>query len=426
MARHTEISQLSSPAQRQVTIPHDGIRLDAYHFRRDRVPRRSLREMSHNHSHPSLGKSTPMAPPLYQASVYSLADLDSLDAILNDGEPGFIYARDAHPNAEQLASELKAVEAGDWAVVCGSGMAAISACVLTHAAQGDHIVASDRLYGRTTMLFTDELTRLGIETTYVDCTDLTAVEKALGIKPRLFVAETSSNPLLRMSDIPALAKVAHDRGCPLLVDNTFATPVLCKPLLFGADLVMESLGKLIGGHSDITLGVVCGKGGNPQRMMKAATTWGLMAGPFDCWLAVRSLPTLDLRVRQSSSNAAALADWLPSQPGVRRVIYPGRVDHPDHEIAKRILADGFGNMLCFELTEGRAAVNRFFRSAKAIPFSPSLGHTTTTASHPSCTSHRYLSGAEKARQGITDGLIRLSVGIENLSQMKAEIRRGLT
>jgi cystathionine beta-lyase/cystathionine gamma-synthase len=235
-----------------------------------------------------------------------------------------------------------------------------------------------------------------------------------------------SNPLLRLVDVEALARLAHERGCLLVVDNTFATPVLTRPLELGADLVMESLTKMIGGHSDVTLGAVCGR--NPDHLPQLAqvmSIWGLASNPFDCWLAARGLATLPLRMRAASVNAAALADWLARQPGVTAVIYPGRPDHPDHTLAVRLLQGGCGNMLCFELAGGREAVNRFLRLAPGVPFSPSLGNTTTTCSHPSSTSHRYVSPAEKRRQGIGDGLIRLSVGVEDLGQIQCEFAKGL-
>ena len=211
----------------------------------------------------------------------------------------------------------------------------------------------------------------------------------------------------------------------LIVDNTFATPVLCRPLELGATMVVESLTKMIGGHSDITLGLVCGTGDWLPQVSQIVSIWGLASNPFDCWLAERGLATLELRMRAASANAAALADWLAGQRGVSRVVYPGRAEHPDHALAPRVLREGFGNMLCFELDGGREAVNRFLRSAPGIPFSPSLGHTATTCSHPGATSHRYVSPAEKKRQGISDGLIRLSVGIESIESIKAEMGRGL-
>jgi cystathionine beta-lyase/cystathionine gamma-synthase len=372
-----------------------------------------------------LGRSRPLVPPLYQSSVYTLPDLDALDGIMNAEEPGFIYARDGHPNARLLAEQLAYLEAADWAVACGSGMGAITAAVLAATQQGDRLVASHRLYGKTTQLFRDELSRFGIETAFVDTGDLAQVRAALERSAKLLFVETMSNPLVRLVDLPALAELARDRGCLLAVDNTFATPVLARPLDLGADLVIESLTKMIGGHSDVTLGVVCGRGDRGAQLAPLVSTWGLAANPFDCWLASRGLASLELRMRAASANAAALATWLAEQPGVSRVVYPGRPDHPDYELARRLLPAGYGNMLCFELEDGRAAVNRFLRLAPGIPFSPSLGHVTTTLSHPATTSHRYVSPAEKRRQGITDGLIRLSVGVEDLALMQAEIAHGL-
>jgi cystathionine gamma-synthase len=372
-----------------------------------------------------LGCSTPLVPPLYQSSVYTLPDLDALDRIMNAEEPGFIYARDGHPNARDLADQLAALEAADWAIVCGSGMAAITALLLATVQQGERIVAGNRLYGRTTQLLSQELVRFGVQTTYVDANDLAQVRAALETPAKVLLVETMSNPLLRVPDMEELARLAHERGCLLLVDNTFATPVLTRPLELGADLVVESLTKMIGGHSDVTLGLACGSGELLQQVSAVVSIWGLASNPFDCWLANRGLTTLALRMRTASANAAALADWLVEQPSVTRVVYPGRADHPDHECAARLLTGGFGNMLCFELRDGRDAVNRFMRQAKGVPFSPSLGNTTTTCSHPGTTSHRYVSPAEKRRQGITDGLIRLSVGVEELEQIKQEMAKGL-
>ncbi|HYT93175.1 MAG TPA: aminotransferase class I/II-fold pyridoxal phosphate-dependent enzyme [Gemmataceae bacterium] len=374
----------------------------------------------------SLGESTPLVPPLYQSSVYTLPDLDALDRIMNAEAPGFIYARDGHPNARQLAAQLATLEGADWAVICGSGMAAISAIVLATVQQGDRIVASNRLYGRTTQLFGAELTRFGVQTTFVDCSDLQSVRTALEQPAKVLFVETMSNPLLRLVDVPALAELARARDCLLIVDNTFATPVLTRPLELGAGVVMESLTKMIGGHGDVTLGLIGGRGELPLQVTAAVSIWGLASNPFDCWLAERGLATLPLRMRAASANAAALADWLGRQPAVARVVYPGRPDHPDHELAKRLLRGGFGNMLCFELKDGRDGVNRFMRLATGIPFSPSLGATMTTLSHPGTTSHRYVSPAERRRQGIGDGLIRLSVGVEELGKIQEEMAKGLT
>jgi cystathionine gamma-synthase len=373
----------------------------------------------------SLGSSTPLTPPLYPSSVYTLPDLDALDRILDAKDAGFIYARDAHPNARRLAARLAEIEGARWALMTSSGMAAISALVLANVEHGRRIVASDRLYGRTSQLFRQEMPRFDVQTAFVDISDLDEVKAALQTPSRLLFVETMSNPLLCVADLPALVQLAHDARCLLVVDNTFATPVLVRPLALGADFVMESVTKVIGGHSDVTLGMVCSNNDMHAELSQVSSIWGLSSSAFDCWLAERGLDTLPLRMKTACSNAAALADWLSQQPAVTRVIYPGRADHPNHDLAGRLLHGSFGNMLCFDLTGGRDAVNRFMHQAPGIPFSPSLGHTTTTCSHPATTSHRYVSAAEKESQGITDGLVRLSVGVEELSLIQSEMAKGL-
>ena len=373
----------------------------------------------------AFGSSFPLTSPLYPSAVYTLPDLDALDRILDAKEAGFIYARDAHPNARLLADRLAELEGAKWAIVTGSGMAAVSALVLANVEKGQRVLASHRLYGRTTQLFLQELPRLGVQVAFVDISDPDEVQRALQTPARLLFVETMSNPLLRLADLEMLARLAHDANCLLVVDNTFATPVLVRPLDLGADFVVESITKMIGGHSDVTLGLVCANNDKQAELSQVSSIWGFSSSPFDCWLAERGLDTLPLRMKTASANAAALADWLAEQPGVARVIYPGRPDHPDHELAGRLLHGFFGNMLCFDLAGGREAVNRFMHQAPGIPFSPSLGDSRTTCSYPAGTSHRYESPAERKRQTITDGLIRLSVGIEELAAIKTELERGL-
>ena len=304
-------------------------------------------------------------------------------------------------------------------------MAAISSLLLATIQQGDHIVASNRLYGKTSQLIDKHLARFGVQATFVDIGDFSQVRQALKMTARLFFVETMSNPLLQIADVDTLAGMAHEHACLLAVDNTFATPVLLQPLEHGADLVVESLTKMIGGHSDVTLGVVCGRADLGLAIPDIVSTWGLAANPFDCWLAARGLATLSLRMHAASANAAALADWLVAQPGVTRVLYPGRPDHPDYKLACRLLGSTFGNMLYFELEGGREAVNRFMRLARGIPFSPSLGDTATTCSHPATTSHRHFSKEARDRMGIGEGLVRLSVGVEALDGIKQKMAAGL-
>ncbi len=379
-------------------------------------------------SNARLGLTKPLVTPLYQSSVYQLPDLDCLDRVIAGHEPGFIYARDAHPNARSLADKLAELEGAAWALVSGSGMAALSAACLALVSAGDRIIAADRLYGRTSALLRNEFKRFGVACDFVDTNNLAAVELALQVPARILLVETISNPLLRIADLPALARLAHNASCLLLVDNTFASPELIRPLDHGADIAMESLTKIIGGHSDVTLGLLASNDRSLlPKITQTMSIWGLSAAPFDCWLAERGIETLAVRMQTACANARELADWLPAQPGIAQVIYPSQANHPDHELAKRLFQGRFGHMLCLELAgaDGRAAVNHFMRHAPGIPFSPSLGDTATTCSHPATTSHRYETPEEKRRQGITDGLIRLSVGIEAISDIKARILQGL-
>lgn len=381
--------------------------------------------MTPDHSFPSTGQSQPLVSPLYHSAVYTLPDLDTLDLIMNQEREGYIYARDGHPNANKVIDILCQMENADWGAVCSSGMAAISSAIIAVVQQGDRIVASDQLYGKTTQLLRDEMSRFGVETTFVDTNDLEAVEAALEEECKIVLVETISNPLLRIADIPNLAKLCKRHKTMLFVDNTFATPVLFRPLSAGADMVLESMTKMIGGHSDVTLGAVCGQGDLQSQVAPVVSTWGFAANPFDCWMAERGMWTLDLRMKTACKNAKKIAKWLLEQSSVSRVIYPGLEDHADHELAAELFGNEFGNMLCFELKGGRAAVNHFIHNVPEIPFSPSLGHVTTTLSHPALTSHRYVSPAQKRRMGITDGLIRLSVGVEDVQSTIESMEKGM-
>ncbi len=375
---------------------------------------------------PDLGSTAPLAPPIHLSAVYRVPDLDAVDALYDGGAPGYIYARDGHPNATRLADELRRAHGAAWGVVTGTGMGAIAAPLLALLAHGDRIVSSHRIYGKTTKLFKTEFAKYGVSTTWLDTNDLDAVKRTLAEAPaKILFVETISNPLCRVADLPALAQIAHDRGVKLFVDNTFASPALCRPHESGADLVMESLTKMIGGHSDVTMGFVSGLDSSLHAGVAAATsTWGLAANPFDCWLVERGMATLDLRMTAANANAAKIAAWLASHPAVRRVVHPSRPDHPDFELAKRVLPAGVGNMLCFELAD-RDAVNRWMRATPTVPFCPSLGHHETTCSHPDTTSHRFDARDEKLAQGITPGLVRLSVGCEPFERLAAAMEAGL-
>jgi cystathionine gamma-synthase len=367
-----------------------------------------------------------LVPPLFPASVYPYPDLDTIDRAMAGATPGVFYARDGHPNGDELGARLAELEGGTWGRVTGSGMAALVAALVPLTKSGDRVVASDQLYGKSAVWLRNELTRCGVAVAFVNSSDLSAMRAALKTPAQFLYVETISNPLLRVADLDALAEIAHQAGAKLIVDNTFATPTLCRPLERGAALVQESLTKFIGGHSDLTLGFIGGRDLNEGKTITAASsTWGLIASPFDCWLALRSLESLSLRVRAACANVAELANRLTRLPAISRVIYPGLKDHPDHAIARRILTDGFGTMLTFELTGGRPAAEKFLKTS-GVPFAASLGHSRTTVSYPAATSHRGLSAEERQRLGVTDGLLRLSVGIEDVKETVAAVERGLS
>ncbi len=367
----------------------------------------------------------PLASPIYQAAVYRCADPAQADAMLAGKEPGYVYSRDANPNSDLLAERVRALHGAEQAVACSSGMAACAAIALAHLVSGDHVIVGDQMYGRTQVLFEKELSRLGVSTSRVDACDPAAVAKAMTARTRLVVVETITNPLVRVIDVEALAQAAHAGGAKLVVDNTFASPVLCRPLELGADVVFESLTKIMNGHSDVLLGVVCGRDDDGARLRSVVGTYGFSAAPFDCWLAARGIGTLALRAQQASTNALAAATFLAGRAECAQVYYPGLREHPDHALARRQFGGRFGSMLSFTLAGGSAAAEHFIRAAKQIPFCPSLGDLGTTLSHPESTSHRGLTPAERAALGITGGTIRLSVGIESPEAVIAALAEGL-
>jgi len=369
--------------------------------------------------------TTPLVPPIVPSAVFVAADADQMNDVYEGREQGFTYAREGSPNADLLAAKIAALEGAESGFITSSGMSAVAATVLGLLKAGDHIVAGNQLYGRTLRLMSQELPRLGFVTDLVDATNIAAVEHAIRPNTRLLLVEVVSNPLLRIPDIAALAAVARARGVLLVVDNTFPTPLAFRPLSVGAHIVFHSITKMLAGHSDVTLGTVCGSRDVMTPIRDAIVTWGLNGSPFDCWLAERGMNTLELRVARSVANASALADFFAGQPMVRRVFYPGRSDHPDHAVARRLFGDRFGNMVTFELDGGRDTVNRFMHALRSIPFAPTLGDVSTIISHPGVTSHRGLTAEGREALGIREGTIRVSVGVEPFSLLEDEFRAAL-
>lgn len=371
-----------------------------------------------------IAATTPHNMPLYLAAVWQCDSTDQADQLLAGELTGYVYQRDKHPNADLFAEACMDIHQADHAAITSSGMAAISLAVLSQLQAGDHVLVSNQLYGRTTLLFTSELTRLGIQHTLIDPCDLTAVRDAAREQTKMVIVETIANPLLRVVDIGALAEIAHQVGAVLLVDNTFATPAICKPLALGADLVMESVSKFMNGHGDVMLGMLAGKKEHWSRVEMVNAAWGFASSPLECWLACRGVSTLTLRMRQASTTALAVAELLNARDDIESVEYPGLPHHPDFELASKQFQSGFGHMVTFELAGGREAADQLIASQE-IPFCPSLGDVGTTLSHPVSTSHRGLSAEQRLALGITDGTIRLSVGVEPTEDVLESLKKAL-
>ncbi len=367
----------------------------------------------------------PLSPPIHLSSVYRCQSPEQADRLLGGDDEGYVYARDGHPNADMLADKCRELHAADHAAIAATGMAAMSLALLAHLKSGDRAVVSQQLYGKSLTLLEDESARLGIVSTRVNTCDLAAVRAAMTERTRLVVVETISNPILRVSDLSALAEIAHRGGAALLVDNTFAGPVVCRPHDFDADFVLESLTKSMNGHSDVVLGLLCGKAAVWQRVPAALSAWGFASSPFDCWLALRGLSTLAIRAERACANAMATAQWLTTQHQVEAVHYPGLPTHPDHDLARRQFGQRFGSIVTIALRGGRAAADAFIAAARDVPFCPSLGELSTTLSHPASTSHRGHSESQRASLGITGGTLRLSIGIETPDHIRAAIATGL-
>ncbi|MEM9437119.1 MAG: aminotransferase class I/II-fold pyridoxal phosphate-dependent enzyme [Pseudomonadota bacterium] len=358
----------------------------------------------------------PLVRPLFQSVVYATDTPDALDAIY-EGDAGYTYSREGHPNATAVAGMIDALEGTEGGVMTSSGMAAVSLAMLAYLKAGDHALGSEQLYGRSLRLMEQELPKLGISTSLFDPTDIETAKAAIRPETKVILVEVVANPTLRIADMEGLAALAKQHNITLIVDNTFTTPLAYRPLEHGADVVLHSVTKLMGGHSDAMLGwVAAGSAEKNTRIDGLGMTFGTTAAPFDCWLAERGLLSFELRYERASANAAALAEALAGMKGVKRVLYPTRPDHPDHNRAAALLNGKGGNMVSFELEGGRAAANAF-SSAAGMVLAPTLGDITTTVSHPASSSHRAVSVEDQAKLGITEGFFRVSVGVEDINML---------
>ena len=352
--------------------------------------------------------------PIFQTATYAQEELGK--------HKGFEYARTQNPTRSAVEANLAAIEGGRAAFAFASGMSAINA-IAARLSTGDHVIVTDNTYGGTFRLFDKVLRRYGLQFTYVDTSDLAATERAFTPQTKLLFIETPTNPVMRITDITAVARLARDRGASLVVDNTFASPCLQRPLALGADLVVHSTTKYLNGHSDSVGGIVIAVRDEDIEWLRfIQNAAGAILSPFDSWLVLRGTKTLPLRMAQHSANGMALATFLADHPKVKRVLYPGLPSHAQYDLAKRQMPNGWGGMLSFEVgspDEARTVLNRF----KLMTLAESLGGVETLVCHPATMTHASVPPERRAAIGLSDSLIRISAGIEDIDDLQEDLEQ---
>lgn len=361
---------------------------------------------------------------LFLTSSYVFASAAEAAARFTGELPGNVYSRYTNPTVRTFEERIAALEGAEQAVATASGMAAILSTCMALLKAGDHLVCSRSVFGTTTVLLNKFMAKFGVETTYVDLTDLAAWRAALRPETRMLFLETPSNPLSDVADLDALAALARARGVLLAVDNCFCTPALQRPLEWGADIVIHSATKYLDGQGRCLGGVVLGRAELMAEVLGFLRSAGPTLSPFNAWVFTKGLETLRLRMEAHSAGALALAQWLREQPAVERVFYAGLSDHPGHELAKR-QQRAFGGVLAFRVRGGREAAWRVIDAARILSLTANLGDAKSTIVHPATTTHGRLTAEERARAGITDNLIRVAVGLEDIGDIKADLARGL-
>ena len=371
----------------------------------------------------------PVSTPIYNSVGYLYEDLEDLDAVFGNERPGYVYARYGNPTQSALEEVLADLEEGEAALSFGSGMAAVYAALMAAGVKtGSSLLSAYDVYGATYAICARLLPEWGVKTKFVEVTDLGAVEAALAdLKPAAVILETISNPLMKVADIPAITKLAHRAGAKVIVDNTFATPVLFRPLNHGVDFCVHSTTKYIGGHGDVLGGAVVSSAENRKTLHEIIKMTGGNLGPAEAWLTLRGVKTLPLRMRQHCANAMAVAKWLQGHPQISKVNYPGLADHPQHELGRRLFPEGlFGGMTSFEVKNaGKKEIFRFMESLGLILPATTLGDVYSLTLYPARSSHRALSPEERKKVGISDSLVRLSVGIEEVEEIIGDLEQAL-
>ena len=362
--------------------------------------------------------------PIFTTSSYVFDSAAQAAARFSGEEPGNIYSRFTNPTVRTFEQRLAALEGGERCVGTASGMAAILSTCMALLKSGAHIVSSRAIFGSTVLLFSNYLARFGVETTFVPLTELGAWEQAIRPNTRLLFLETPSNPLTEVMDIRALAELAHQNNCWLVVDNCFCTPALQQPLALGADIVIHSATKYLDGQGRCIGGAVVGNHSLVgEQVYGFLRTAGPSMSPFNAWVFLKGLETLELRMQAHSQNAQVLAAWLEQQPKVRRVHYPGLVSHPQYELAAR-QQRAPGGLLSFELDGGREQAWGFIDATELVSITANLGDTKTTITHPATTTHGRISAEARAAAGIGEGLIRIAAGLEDVDDLKRDLQRG--
>ncbi|QXP86941.1 O-succinylhomoserine sulfhydrylase [Methylococcus capsulatus] len=363
------------------------------------------------------------AEPIFATSSYVFASAAEAAERFAGKAAGNIYSRFTNPTVRTFEERLAALEGGERCVAVGSGMAAIASTAFGLLKAGDHVVCSRSVFGNTTLLFQNYLAKFGVPTTFVGLTDYDGWAAAIRPETRFLFIETPSNPLTEIADIPRLAEIAHSRGCLLVVDNCFCTPALQRPLALGADIVIHSATKYLDGQGRCVGGaIVGGRELLDAEIYPFLRTGGPSMSPFNAWVFLKGLETLNLRMKAHCENALGLARWLEAQPWVERVHYPGLASHPQHELAAR-QQSGFGGIVSFEVKGGQEAAWRLIDSTRLLSITGNLGDAKTTITHPATTTHGRLSPEARAAAGIADGLIRIAVGLENLADIQADLAR---
>ena len=357
-----------------------------------------------------------MVPPLYMTTTYAIEDISDITS-------GFDYTRVSNPTRGLLEQHMAALENGKYGVSFASGLSAIDA-IFRLCSSGDHVICSNDVYGGVVRLFNEVLSRFGITVTFVDTTLISAIEQAIRPNTKVIWVETPSNPLVKITDLEAACKLAKSANIRIGVDATFATPYLLRPLAFGADIVMQSVSKYISGHNQLIGGIVSTNDEALYTQLKfIQKSVGAVSSPFDCWQTLLGIKTLPQRMDAHSANAMAIARFLEAHPKVARVHYPGLPSHPHHELAKRQMK-AFGGMLAFELT-GSTAAKTLVNSVQLCTFARSLGAVQTMLTHPETMTHQNVSKEVRLSRGLTDGLVRISTGIEAAEDIIADLEQAL-